>query len=107
MLTVAFRGSPESAEWLDAEAAEALLKATPDENILPQQATHFIRRMIGGIDKLQPYLENIATEYAESLLGSHRRVRDAVKHTGRYRVEPKLPGDVLGIFMFFPTNAKA
>ena len=102
VLLVAFRGSVQSAEWLDTATAEALLNAIPDENIHPQQATQFIRRMISGLDKLQPYFDGVATERADGLLQSHRRVRDAAKHTGRYRVEPKLPVDVLGIYVFLP-----
>ena len=103
VLPVAFRGSEESAEWLDAAVAEELLNVTPDENIHPQQATQFIRRLIDGLGTLQPYLESVATEHADGLLGSHRRVRDAAKHTGRYRVEPKLPVDILGIYIYLPT----
>ncbi len=40
--------------------------------------------------------------WAEALLQSHRRLRDAVKHRGRYRVEPKLPNDVLGVYVYLP-----
>ena len=40
--------------------------------------------------------------WAEALLQSHRRERDAAKHKGRYRVEPKLPADVLGIYVYLP-----
>lgn len=102
VLPVAFRGSAEAADWLDTASAEALLSAEPDDNIFPQQATQFISQMIAGLSVLQPHLEAVALERAETLLQSHRRVRDAARHTGRYRVEPKLPVDVLGIYVFLP-----
>jgi superfamily II DNA or RNA helicase len=104
VLPLAFTGAPDAAEWLDAETAEELVKATPDDNIQPQQATQFIRRVSEGFDVLKPHLESVALERAEELLQSHRRVRDAAKHKGRYRVEPKLPVDVLGIFIYLPVN---
>ena len=102
VLPLAFTGSPDSAKWLDAETAENLVKATPDGNIQPQQATQFVRRVIEGFDVLKPHLESVAMERAEELLQSHRRVRDAAKHKGRYSVEPKLPVDVLGIYIYLP-----
>jgi superfamily II DNA or RNA helicase len=102
VLPLAFTGSPDSAQWLDAETAENLLKAMPDANIHPQQATQFVQRVNEGIGALQPYLEEVAKSRAEELLQSHRRVRDAAKHKGRYRVEPKLPVDVLGIYVYLP-----
>ena len=40
--------------------------------------------------------------WAGALLQSHRRERDAAKHKGRYRVEPKLPADILGIYIYLP-----
>ena len=99
---IAFRGTPGEAEWLDMETAESLVHASPDANIHPQQATHFVRQVIDGFGALETHLESVAIERAEALLQSHRRVRDAAHHRGRYRVEPKLPIDVLGIYIYLP-----
>ncbi len=107
VLPLAFTGAPGSAQWLDSAPAEGLLTASPDSNVHPQQATQFIQRVLTGFDVLQPHLEQTALERAEALLQSHRRVRDATKHTGRYRVEPKLPVDVLGIYLFLPALGDA
>jgi len=102
VLPVAFAGAPDQAQWLDLETAEMLVTAEPDANIHPQQATQFIQRVIEGMEILQPRLEAVAQERSEALLQSHRRVRDAAKHTGRYRVEPKFPVDILGIYIYLP-----
>ena len=99
---LAFTGAPQEAQWLDADAAERLLTAKPDENIHPQQAARFIQAVLDGFDHLQPHLEGTALDHAETLLDAHRRVRDASKARGHYMVEPKLPVDVLGIYVYLP-----
>ncbi|MBU1661293.1 MAG: DEAD/DEAH box helicase, partial [Chloroflexi bacterium] len=50
VLPLVFTGSPDSAQWLDANIAEELLKAEPDANIHPQQVTQFVRRVIEEFD---------------------------------------------------------
>jgi hypothetical protein len=40
--------------------------------------------------------------WAEALLQSNRRERDAAEYKGRYCVEPKLPPDILGIHIYLP-----
>lgn len=106
-LTLAFEGSPENAQWLDPEFAEELLKADPDENIHPQQATEFVRRVVDGFEHIAPVLDDIAIRRGEELLDAHKRVRQASRHRGvRYEVEPHLPPDVLGIYVFLPARGK-
>jgi hypothetical protein len=106
-LTLAFAGAPEQAEWLDdAAVIEALLAATPDGNIAPEQATNFVRRVIEGFEHLRPTLDQVVVERGEALLEAHRRVRSAARMTGlRYRVEAQVPGDVLGIYVYLPAGA--
>jgi superfamily II DNA or RNA helicase len=100
---LAFTGSPEKAEWLEPEQAEELLTATPDGNISADQATTFLQKVIDQFDQLGPYLEGVAQQRGNDLLEAHRRVRSAAKLKGvRYRVEPQLPPDVLGVYMFLP-----
>jgi Helicase conserved C-terminal domain len=101
-LTLAFSGAPDAAEWLDDPAAiEALLAATPDGNIAPEQATTFVRRVIDGFEHLRPHLDVSVVERGDALLEAHRRVRSA--GTGvRYRVEAQVPADVLGVYVYLP-----
>jgi len=100
---LAFAGSADKAEWLEPAQAEALLEATPDANITADQATGFLQKVIDQFDHLSPHLEAVAQQRGNDLLEAHRRVRSASKLRGiRYRVEPQLPPDILGIYMFLP-----
>lgn len=100
---LAFTGSPQNAEWLDSQVAEELLLAQPEANIQPDQATHFIRQMLDGIDTLRPHLDEVAQKRGEELLDAHRRVRLAARETNvSHRVEPQLPCDILGTYLYLP-----
>jgi ERCC4-related helicase len=102
-LALAFTGAPQNAEWLEPTAAEQLLLAHPEANINPEQATDFVRKVEEGFDLLRPMLEQAARQYGEVLLEAHQRVRRASKiRNVRYRVEPQLPPDVLGIYIYLP-----
>jgi len=100
---LAFRGAPDKAEWLDETDAETLLFVEPDANISPDLASNAILKINEGIDSLRSKLEEVAQARAEELLQAHRRVRTAARIKGlRYRVEPHLPPDVLGIYVYLP-----
>ncbi len=100
---LAFRGAPESAEWLDTETAEKLLSAEPDANIAPEQAGEFVGKVIAGFESLRPQLDEVALQRGAELLDAHQRVRKASKvRNVQYRVEPQLPPDVLGIYVYLP-----
>lgn len=98
-----FEGSPDTPAWLPEPLARELLSATPSANVGPDQARHFLQRVVDGFDGLSSALEAAARERADALLHAHRRVRDAAKSTGRYRVEPQLPPDVLGLYVLLPS----
>lgn len=100
---LAFAGSPQNAEWLDAGTAELLLAAEPEANITPEQQTEFIRRVVEGFEALRPHLNQAAEQRGTELLEAHRRVRIASQAKGvSHRVEAQLPPDVLGIFVYLP-----
>jgi superfamily II DNA or RNA helicase len=100
---LAFTGSPQNAIWLDESEAEKLLLAQPDGNIAGDQASDFIGRVIEAFDDLRPRLEQAAVQRGAELLEAHQRVRRASKVRNiRYRVEPQLPPDVLGIYVYLP-----
>jgi hypothetical protein len=102
---LAFAGTPERAEWLPDAEAEQLLHATPDANIAPEQAHHFLQRVLAGFDDLRPRLDEEARQRARLLLTSYQRVREGARMTGvRHDVEPKVPADLLGLYVYLPAG---
>lgn len=100
---VGFRGSPENAEWITKEEAELLIDSKPEENITQEEASNFINRVISGFDSISEYINNIASLRGEDLLDAHKRVRQAMQNKGiKYRIETKLPPDVLGVYVYLP-----
>ncbi len=100
----AFRGSPTNAQWLTQEEAEELLTVTPDANLPLELAQARIRQVTEGFELIQPKLDEIARERGDKLFDAHTRVREASKAKGRYRIEPQLPPDVLGLYVFLPAG---
>ncbi|MCK6505652.1 DEAD/DEAH box helicase [Myxococcota bacterium] len=103
LVTVGFRGSPDQPLWLEPAAVEALLQATPDANIALDLARGQVRTALAGLSALQPALDQLARARADALLDAHRRVRQVARQRLRgLRVEPWLPADVLGLYIYLP-----
>lgn len=101
---MAFEGAPQSAEWVDQEAAEQLMMAEPKENINSEEARYFLRKVIHDMDLLMPYLEKTAQHRVEVLMQDHLRVYAALgaKHKN-LKTEPLLPPDIPGVYIYLPT----
>jgi superfamily II DNA or RNA helicase len=100
---VGFRGSPQSPEWLDTDAITALLDATPDANVSPDQAKDHAARVIDKLGSLRDSLDQQADSLARALLESHRRVRAGAGATRRgLDVRAQKPADVLGVYVYLP-----
>jgi hypothetical protein len=103
-LLVGYRGAPERPEWVLPEQLESLLAATPSANTAPEIAARQLQRVIEGLPALRSKLTALAVQRGEELLAAHRRVRQAAHQSVRaLRVEPHLPADVLGAFVYLPT----
>jgi hypothetical protein len=101
---VGFSGPAERTVWLAGDMVEELLQATPDANVPPPQAVHFMERIIAQLPLLEERLAEIAEQRGQELLDAHRRVRTAARQTGaRYAVQPQLSPDVLGVYLLLPT----
>jgi hypothetical protein len=67
-----------------------------------------VRAVIEGLDALRPHLERFAMERAETLRAAHDRIRAEAHITGvQTEVAPKLPVDVLGIYIYLPVAGGA
>ena len=102
---MAFAGAPTAPEWLPDEAAEALLTASPEANVGPDVARTHLQRVLDELPNLATHFAEVARTRGDALLEAHRRVRKATRASGvTYRVEPKLPVDVLGVYVYLPAE---
>ncbi len=104
-LTVRVRG--DGLEPLDGAAALELLEAPASGNIDPGQRQQWLQEAIAERDGLQPALAALAERRADLAEEDHRRVREASLRSGeslrmRFRCEPTLPVDVIGLFVLLP-----
>ena len=106
---VAFRGAPGAPEWLADDEVEALLAVTPTASVAPDQQRDALERILLEFDEVLPHLEDVARERALSLAESHDRVRRAVTRSAgaAAKVEPELPVDVLGVYVYLPGGGAA
>ncbi|SNR64106.1 SNF2 family N-terminal domain-containing protein [Humidesulfovibrio mexicanus] len=103
-----FEGSPDAMVWIPEEQAEKLLLTMPDASVPPDMARSFLSPIIQGFDAIWPELETFARSRGEELLAAHRRVRTESRHKGvSYAIEPQLPPDVLGLYVFMPVPRQA
>ena len=99
----AFAGSPKDPGWLPPKEAERLLLTKPEGNIPSERKEYFLKQVVAQGEALQERLAAVAAERGEELLEAHRRVRTALEWKGvRYSVEPKLPPDILGVYVYLP-----
>lgn len=102
-LIVGFRRAPSAAEWLSSDEAESLLLATPDDNVTDDVARNFVQKVIDEFTHLRPHLDAVAEAHGKELLDAHQRVRTASRRVGvKYSIEPQLPPDVLGLYVYLP-----
>jgi len=100
---VGFAGPPDKAQWLEPGTAEALLGAEPDGNVNPDVARDYVQQVIDNYAALEGKLTAVAQERGKALLDSHLRVHQATRARGiNTRVEPKLPPDILGVYVYIP-----
>jgi len=103
MQPMAFTGSSDAPQWLDAETTERLLLAGPDANIPHEQALSFLAQALKDASGVQSAIDKQAVRRGEGLLESHLRVRESAKVGGRRpTVEPNLPADIIGVYVYLP-----
>ncbi|MFA6954307.1 MAG: helicase-related protein [Thermoanaerobaculia bacterium] len=100
-----FAGAPQTAEWLPPETGEQLLDLPPEGNLAADRARDFVQKVVEGYDALLPHIHKAAKERAATVLDAHTRVRKAAQTRGlSHRVEPQLPVDLLGVYVYLPKN---
>lgn len=102
---LAFTGSPENAKWLETDAIDKVIQSAPAGNVLPEQAADFVRKVTDGFPHIAGEIDQVARRRGQVLLEAHRRVRVASRARGvSHHVEPQLPPDILGIYIYLPKS---
>lgn len=105
-VVVGFQGAPAKAVWLDQSGIDALVAATTAGNLSHDIARDAIAAVVAALvpgSPLSQYLASAIQAHADTLLDAHKRVRSAaLQSRTKMRVEPVLPPDVLGIFIYLP-----
>ncbi|MCC6623555.1 MAG: DEAD/DEAH box helicase [Deltaproteobacteria bacterium] len=85
----------------------ALASATPDANVPADVARAQLERALADLSTLEPALADLARDRARVLAAAHDGVRAVGKKkvTAATRVEPYLPPDILGVFVYLPVLA--
>jgi superfamily II DNA or RNA helicase len=101
------RVSGDGLEPLEGAAALDLLEAPASGNVDPGQRQQWLQEAIADLDELQPALTALAERRADLAEEDHRRVREASLRSGealrmRFRCEPSLPVDVIGLILLLP-----
>lgn len=104
-LTVVRNG--ELLEVLREAEALALLQAEPDGNVQGPQRQMELERALAGLSELEAPLRLLAQDRAAQAEEDHRNVRKAAVGSGgallmRFRCEPSLPVEVIGLFVLLP-----
>jgi superfamily II DNA or RNA helicase len=94
-------------EVLSGEQALTLLGAPATGNVVEGQRQQWLREAVADLPRLRSALDGMAEQRAVRAEEDHRRVRQASLGTGealrmRFRCEPTLPVDVIGLFLLLP-----
>lgn len=110
---LAFTRTPDNPQWLSADAVEDLLAAQPDANMPHDIARNTMSHILTALPAVAPHLDQYAHDLAESLREAHIRVRTTARgdRAGALgirglTVEPQLPVDVLGVYVYQPGAAR-
>ena len=101
---IAFRGSPDTPQWLDETEVAALLAAAPAGNVSPEAAREFVTAAIAAAGDLREAIDTTADALADTLRQAHLRVRESAGQRVRRRlsVTAQKPADVLGVYVYLP-----
>lgn len=100
-LAVQGRSNP---QWLSDDNASALLQCQPSANLPAEQMQREVTAALEFLQAQPDRLHVLAQQRAEALLEDHQRVRQAARDIGKYRVEPCLPVDVIGVYVLLPDS---
>jgi hypothetical protein len=106
---LAFTGTPANPTWLAMADVDRVLAAKPTGNTPADAAANIMSHVLGALGALEPHLNRVAADLADTLRDAHIRVRTAARgdRAGALSirgltVEPQLPADILGAYLYRP-----
>lgn len=92
--------------WLDQQATDVLLAATPTGNVNDDLARTQVQRAIDRLPALVPHLTELGQQIAVEAAETHRAVRRSSR-VGRRGLDARLlpPPDVLGVYVYLPDRS--
>ena len=100
-----YRGLPPAETWIDEAAAMALLQSEATGEVAATEKREAIADALEDLEVLKPPLDGFGRDQAEALVEAHDRFRVAAGGRRFQVVEPILPMDVMGIYVFLPDLA--
>lgn len=79
-----------------------LMQAEVSRNMPHKRRSREIEAALSALDNLGRQIDALVWQRADQVLADHRRVREAARARGEYRVQPQLPPDVMGIYVLVP-----
>ena len=95
-------------EWLSEEASMALLQTSATGEVAPAEKRDLLEIASDDLDDAEDTLKRLARDRAENLIEAHNRFAKQTSGAGRKQtasytpVEPILPMDIMGIYLFTP-----
>ncbi|MDQ0260457.1 superfamily II DNA or RNA helicase [Sinomonas atrocyanea] len=106
---LAFTGAPSDPTWLDDAEIETLMDARPTANP-SETAKALVPKVLAALEAMEPLLNEKAQAIADEIREAHVEVRLAARGTSRagrlgvrgLEVQPNLPADILGVYLYTP-----
>jgi hypothetical protein len=100
IVPMAFTGTADNPVWLDGATAEALMTTTPAQSMSDTAVQQQLQRLVPMLPAMRKALEPLANQRGTLQAEAHQRVRSAVKDKTKVTVEPVLPVDILGAYVY-------
>lgn len=98
-----YQGLPTDNDWLEEKNCMKLLDLKADGELAEIQKQEYFEDAIEEILKVEDLRNQLARKQAEKLIEAHDRFRQAVRSRKAFQVvEPILPMDIMGVYVFVP-----
>jgi len=101
-----YRKLPTDEDWIDEETCMNLLQEIATKDIADVEKRDYINDALDDIKDNKELMDNFGRRQAEKLIEAHERFRKAVTKKKHFQVvEPVLPMDIMGIYIFLPNES--